>query len=172
MANKEHLKILRRGVEVWNAWREEHPDRPDLASADLASADLGGADLVDADLEGADLVGADLRDANLAGAEQLGKAKIGDIGIEILPAQEMARRQLDWIADEGHVFDMTTWWKTNCQTTGCAAGIAVEVTPGGRKWLGTQGYGSAALLAPALADLLYASNETMLKRLHELAGAG
>ena len=25
MANKEHLAILRKGVEVWNKWREENP---------------------------------------------------------------------------------------------------------------------------------------------------
>ena len=32
MANPEHLAILKRGVEVWNEWREDHPEtRPDLA---------------------------------------------------------------------------------------------------------------------------------------------
>ena len=25
MANPEHLEILKQGVKVWNAWREEHP---------------------------------------------------------------------------------------------------------------------------------------------------
>lgn len=36
MANPEHLKILKQGVEVWNKWREENPEvRPDLSGADL-----------------------------------------------------------------------------------------------------------------------------------------
>ena len=33
MANKEHLKILKQGVEAWNKWREENPDvKPDLCN--------------------------------------------------------------------------------------------------------------------------------------------
>jgi hypothetical protein len=42
MANQEHLEILKRGVEVWNEWREQrHPAlRPDLSEADLIGANL------------------------------------------------------------------------------------------------------------------------------------
>ena len=36
MANEEHLKILRLGVEAWNAWRGENPEiTPDLRGARL-----------------------------------------------------------------------------------------------------------------------------------------
>ena len=74
MANEEHLAILRKGVEAWNAWREAHPDvRPDLRAADLVGAilpwaNLAGADLAGANLTGANLAGANLRKANLLGA--------------------------------------------------------------------------------------------------------
>jgi len=70
MANPEHLKILKQGVEVWNKWRNEHLGiRPDLSSADLDHADLHHADLHGADLHGADLRNADIRLANLSGAD-------------------------------------------------------------------------------------------------------
>ena len=40
MANEEHLKILKQGVEQWNKWRLENAIRPDLVDANLSSADL------------------------------------------------------------------------------------------------------------------------------------
>jgi uncharacterized protein YjbI with pentapeptide repeats len=44
MANPEHLAILKRGVEVWNKWRNERPDvAPDLTNADLSKLSLAGA---------------------------------------------------------------------------------------------------------------------------------
>lgn len=69
MANEEHLRILRQGVEVWNRWRKENPDiRPDLFEANLRDAKLIGADLTDAKLTWADLIGNDLTDADLSWA--------------------------------------------------------------------------------------------------------
>jgi hypothetical protein len=73
VANPEHLKLLRQGVEVWNAWRnalrpKEPLMRPDLREANLNGAKLGFADLIDADLNGAELIAADLRGARLSGA--------------------------------------------------------------------------------------------------------
>ena len=40
MANEEHLKILKQGVEQWNKWRLENAIRPDLSDVDLSDADL------------------------------------------------------------------------------------------------------------------------------------
>jgi hypothetical protein len=61
MAKREHLKILKRGVEAWNKWRLEHGDVfPDLSDADLRRADLRGAYLRRADLSGADFTSAGL----------------------------------------------------------------------------------------------------------------
>ena len=56
MANKEHLDILKQGIEVWNNWRKEHVDiRPDLREADLREVNLVDAKLSRADLYRADL---------------------------------------------------------------------------------------------------------------------
>ncbi len=77
MANEEHVKILKQGVEVWNKWREENRDvRPDLIRADLFRADLNGADLIDADLRGAGLKEAGLKEADLKEARNLTQEQI------------------------------------------------------------------------------------------------
>jgi hypothetical protein len=81
MANPEHLKILKQGVEVWNAWREANTSiKPDLREANLQGFSLNSARLQEADLEGAilggvHLVEAQLNNANLKGA-QLVHAKL------------------------------------------------------------------------------------------------
>ncbi len=78
MANPEHLRILKQGVEVWNRWREENPDiRPQLKYATLRGNALAGANLQSSDLRAAqlrvaDLVGTELWGANLAGADLTG----------------------------------------------------------------------------------------------------
>jgi uncharacterized protein YjbI with pentapeptide repeats len=87
MANKDHLDVLMRGVESWNAWRFERPmelpgfrgadlNAADLRGANLNAADLGWADLRRAQLAGANLWRADLRWAQLAGAD-LNAADLG-----------------------------------------------------------------------------------------------
>jgi uncharacterized protein YjbI with pentapeptide repeats len=73
MADEEHLVILKRGVETWNAWRRACPEVvPDASGVDLSGVDLSGANLNRADLGGADLSGADLSGANLGGANLSG----------------------------------------------------------------------------------------------------
>lgn len=83
MANKEHLGILKQGVEVWNRWRKEHPRaRPNLSEADLRRAVLLGANLSRTDLSQTDLSQAILVRANLSRADlraaHLGDADLGD----------------------------------------------------------------------------------------------
>ncbi|MCE1273124.1 MAG: pentapeptide repeat-containing protein [Chlorobiales bacterium] len=79
MANREHIDLIRKGSEAWNAWRAAFPgtrpalreaalDGLDLREINLSDADLNGAGLHKAKLSGADLSGADLRGANLSGA--------------------------------------------------------------------------------------------------------
>jgi uncharacterized protein YjbI with pentapeptide repeats len=102
MANPEHVAKLKEGVEVWNKWRESHPEieRPDLSFVDFTSdefkntalyrvdelgksviylhtANLRGAEFDHSDLGNAELFGADLRAtffgaANLQGADLQG----------------------------------------------------------------------------------------------------
>lgn len=67
MANPEHIKILKKGVEVWNAWATAHPEIiPDFSFADLRRAHLNNAQLKYANLSYAKLSGADLSGAYLA----------------------------------------------------------------------------------------------------------
>jgi hypothetical protein len=41
MANEEHLKILKQGVEAWNKWRKGNPaSEPDLSEAKLRRTKL------------------------------------------------------------------------------------------------------------------------------------
>jgi hypothetical protein len=103
MANEEHLKILKQGVEIWNRQREENPEvAPDLNGADLRGvnlcranlrwAHLGGADLQDARLEETNLTKADLSGANLLMANlrraDLSEANLTEAGLGLAKATE------------------------------------------------------------------------------------
>jgi uncharacterized protein YjbI with pentapeptide repeats len=68
MPNDEHVAMLARGAEVWNGWRADHDETPDLSRAGVRGCDLSGFDLSSADLRGADLRGTNLSGANLSGA--------------------------------------------------------------------------------------------------------
>jgi len=68
MPKDEHVAVLGRGAAVWNAWRAEHDESPDLSRAGLRGLDLTGFDLTQAALRGADLRGTKLCDADLSGA--------------------------------------------------------------------------------------------------------
>lgn len=68
MANAEHLKILKSGVEKWNSWREKKKNiglNPDLTYANLSDTDLTYANLSCANMTGANLMGANLTEADL-----------------------------------------------------------------------------------------------------------
>jgi uncharacterized protein YjbI with pentapeptide repeats len=68
MPKNEHVAVLGRGAAVWNAWRAEHDEVPDLSRAGLRGLVLTGFDFSRADLRGADLRGTRLCDADLSGA--------------------------------------------------------------------------------------------------------
>lgn len=65
MANEVHVKVVKRGKEAIEEWREAHPGM----ILDLRRADLRGATLSGARLGGARLNGAKLNDAKLNGAK-------------------------------------------------------------------------------------------------------
>lgn len=58
MANQEHLDILAKGVEAWNAWRKQNSVAADLSHAELGQRDLSRADFSRVDLSQANLSGA------------------------------------------------------------------------------------------------------------------
>ena len=67
MADPEHLSILKKCVDTWNAWRREHPDiRPDLSNAYLTGASLSRVDFSNTRLNNARLNGADFSRSNLS----------------------------------------------------------------------------------------------------------
>src|SRR5664279_3168185 len=70
MANPEHLKILKEGVDAWKKWRANNPGTtPDLVGADLSRMNLCGVHLGLANLPRADLSSTNLGGAYLGGAD-------------------------------------------------------------------------------------------------------
>ncbi len=98
MANIQHFKILREGPDIWNAWREEHPDvvpdlqgarigfPPHMKSPPLWSVKLRGVNLRKANLMGACLRGIDLGRSDLSfadlGLADLWKAVLSEVTAE------------------------------------------------------------------------------------------
>jgi hypothetical protein len=63
-----NLAILKKGVEVWNKWREENPGiRADLSHVKIARADFKNASLPGADLGIVKITQAILYKLNLGG---------------------------------------------------------------------------------------------------------
>lgn len=86
MSNREHLEILKQGVEVWNNWRMGNLDIvPDLSSSFLNNFKLSKVNLNNADLSFTELIKADLSFAKLNNAglsfTNLHKADISDASL-------------------------------------------------------------------------------------------
>jgi uncharacterized protein YjbI with pentapeptide repeats len=66
MADDKQLNILAQGVDLWNAWRNEHPGIAiDLTGANLRHLNLENANLSHADLTEANLSFSNFKNANL-----------------------------------------------------------------------------------------------------------
>ncbi len=113
MANEEHLKILKQGVDVWNRWREQNPEiipnlsRAELVRADIRRVDLRRAILIEANLRTADLRGANLSKAglivaNLSLADLSGAILIeailtgADLSRAVLTGADLSRATVAW----------------------------------------------------------------------------
>jgi uncharacterized protein YjbI with pentapeptide repeats len=134
MANLEHLKILKQGVQAWNEWRRERSIRPDLSGADLRWTSLSGANLeqvkltdgelngtylikanlIRADLSRAKLIGANLNDANLRGAD-LSEANLTSTDLDgtDLSRADLRRADLSQALLRGTIFAGTRLQGTN-----------------------------------------------------------
>jgi mannose-6-phosphate isomerase-like protein (cupin superfamily) len=100
VANEEQLRLLRRGVDAWNQWRQANPGvTPDLGGADLSGADLAAANLAAAVLTRANLASANLRRANLRGAD-LDGADIS--GADLQTAGDLTEEQLNSTHGDQH----------------------------------------------------------------------
>ncbi len=65
MANPEHLKILKQGVEAWNRWRlTSSVSRPDLSQVNLDGISLQRVNLLGVKLTQASMLNSDLTEAN------------------------------------------------------------------------------------------------------------
>jgi len=134
MAKEEHLKLLKQGVDAWNAWRAKEPSvRPDLqdaklieadllranlSQASLAKVDLREAFLVEANLVGANLAGAHLVGANLAGAHLTGAIlHDADLGAAILSWADLTGADLTGAILHGATLVRTNL--ANAVLTGC-----------------------------------------------------
>lgn len=96
MANEEHVKMLKQGVEEWNNWRINNPAvRPILGEAILRETNLCGANLRGAYLKEADLRNTNLTKANLTGADLGGATLRGaDLRWAILSSADLLRTNL------------------------------------------------------------------------------
>lgn len=76
MANEEHAKTIKQGVESWNKWREENPEvQPDLSQFDLRGEKLQKINLENSNMSECKLQFSNLTEANLDGAN-LRKSKL------------------------------------------------------------------------------------------------
>ena len=83
MANKEHLEILKQGIEKWNEWRKGNPAiQPALSLANLSGAILSGADLSRAKVKSTTFGDVDL--SQVKGLESVKHMRPSTIGIDTI----------------------------------------------------------------------------------------
>ena len=134
MANPEHLRILKKGVEVWNRWREENPEvRPDLTDTSLEGAELQSLNLIDADLRDCRLDKSNLERAKMLRA-RLERTRLSDASLYradmrggYLRNAYLARADLRYAILGGARFQNTVLWQANVASVSMSATILAGV---------------------------------------------
>lgn len=119
MANPDHLMILKQGVGIWNAWREENihlvPNlnyHHFLDARGNSTANFQGINFNDCCLVDANLAGANLRDAQLSGADlRICNLRQADLSRANLSMANMSLARLD-----GAIFKDSIMYRTNLST--------------------------------------------------------
>ena len=87
MADKEHVKRIRQGANVWNDWRSQKFVVPDFTGADFSGFDFSWMDLEDADFSAANISKADFFAAQLHGAvfdeADLSEARLFRVSVDL-----------------------------------------------------------------------------------------
>ncbi len=109
--NQEHMDIILRGVDKWNAWRKDNPEiMPDFGLADfdwsyLSKENLSKGQLSRADLSGANLRGAILRKADLSVADLRGaNLSVARLSRAILRKADLSKTNLSGADLSGAIF--------------------------------------------------------------------
>lgn len=129
MANREHVKILKSGVENWNKWREDNPDiKPDLSWANLVGTDLRGVNLSDANMKlafckGENLEGSNFKNALLFGMN-LEETNLTDVNMEgaNLEGAHVKKAIINNASLKGANLKLANFWKAefkDADLTGC-----------------------------------------------------
>lgn len=112
MANAEHLKILKSGVENWNKWRKQFPDiLPNLRNAKLQGMDLQNAIFNDTNLRRSNLSNTNLTGASFRRAD-LRRANISDSNLfkaDLTSATLIETDLQNSTLDECLVYGISAW---------------------------------------------------------------
>lgn len=115
MANREHLKKIKEGVDAWNAWRTKNPDIvPNLSKATLRDIDLSGVNLKEANLRQVDFSLANLNEADLAGA----KLGLANMSAASLNGADLREADLTWTNFNGAILE-------NANLSGAELGFSI-----------------------------------------------
>lgn len=132
MANREHLRRLKGGVEAWNAWRSKKKITPNFEEAKLAECELAGANLADANFRDALLYNTDFTRAQLCRAKlfeadlvssDLKQADLTEAG---LGGADLAFADLSEANLRGAILDGTKFVGTNLAHTDLTGAVLDE----------------------------------------------